>query len=132
MENYDHIVNFHHHGITPSGVRGSQVLMVYQSHSRVRRDQAGERASATVRWPDVWRRSPSLATPHRLCELTSSYWGSSWWSASLATPETVPVNSPAAAKKTGLFMASAKTGDTVSVNERTPDAFLKRPVPPVI
>jgi hypothetical protein len=60
------------------------------------------------------------------------YWLSSWRSASLVSPETVPVNSPVEAKKTGLFVASANTGTTVSVNERTPDAFLKRPVPPVI
>ena len=50
----------------------------------------------------------------------------------MATPETDPVNSPVAAKKTGLFEASAKTGSTVSVNVRVPDASLKRPVPPVI
>ena len=61
----------------------------------------------------------------------SSYCRSSWRSASRATPETVPVNSPVAAKKTGLFLASANTGTAVSVNVRVPDAFLKRPVPPV-
>ena len=53
-------------------------------------------------------------------------------SSSMATPETVPVNSPVAAKKTGLLEASANTGSTVSVNVRMPDASLKRPVPPVI
>ena len=62
----------------------------------------------------------------------SSYCRSSWRSSSLATPETVPVNSPVLAKKTGLFEASAKTGTFVSVNVRVPDASLKRPVPPVI
>jgi hypothetical protein len=36
---------------------------------------------------------------------------SSWRSASLATPETVPVNFPVLAKKTGLFEVSAKTGN---------------------
>ena len=50
----------------------------------------------------------------------------------IGTPETVPVNWPVTAKKTGLFKASAKTGTVVSVNVRVPDAFLKRPVPPVI
>src|SRR6516165_6088194 len=51
----------------------------------------------------------------------------------IGTPETVPVNSPVLAKKTGLFKASAKTGTFVSVNVRMPpDASLKRPVPPVI
>ena len=39
---------------------------------------------------------------------------------------------PVAAKKTGLFEASAATVSTVSVIVRTPDACLKRPVPPVI
>jgi hypothetical protein len=97
---------------------------------------------ATVHWPDVlWRRSPAWPPPHRACDSTqerndqenmSSYCRSSWRSASLATPETVPVNFPVAAKKTGLLRASANTGTTVSVNLRTPDASLKRPVPPVI
>ena len=45
-----------------------------------------------------------------------SYCRSSWRSSSAATPETVPVNSPVAAKKTGLLEASANTGFTVSVN----------------
>jgi hypothetical protein len=49
-----------------------------------------------------------------------------------ATPETVPVNSPVEAKKTGFPKASANTGTTISVKVRLPDAFLKRPVPPVI
>jgi hypothetical protein len=40
-----------------------------------------------------------------------------------ATPETVPVTSPVAAKKTGLLKASANTGTTVSVNVRRPVAF---------
>ena len=61
-----------------------------------------------------------------------SYRRPSWRSASAATPETIPVNSPVEAKKTGLLEASANTGSTVSVKVRTPDAFLKRPVPPVI
>jgi hypothetical protein len=65
-------------------------------------------------------------------ERISFYWLSSWVSASLVTPETVPVNSPVAAKKTGLCKASANTGTDVSVNVSVPDAFLKRPVPPVI
>ena len=50
----------------------------------------------------------------------------------MATPKTVPVNSPVDAKKTGLLEASANTGTTVSVNVTVPDAFWKRPVPPVI
>ena len=37
-------------------------------------------------------------------------------SSSAATPEIIPVNSPVAAKKTGLLEASANTGSTVSVN----------------
>ena len=60
------------------------------------------------------------------------YCRSSWRSASLATPETVPVNFPVLAKKTGLFEVSAKTGAFVSVNLRLPEASLKRPVPPAI
>jgi len=58
----------------------------------------------------------------------TSYCRSSWWSASLATPETVPVISPVVAKKTGLPKASDNTGTTVSVNVRRPVASLKRPV----
>ena len=50
----------------------------------------------------------------------------------LATPETVPLNSPVSVKKTGLLEASATTGTAVLVKVRTPDASLKRPVPPVI
>lgn len=46
--------------------------------------------------------------------------------------EIVPVNSPVAAKKTGLPRASDATVSTVSVIVRRPDACLKRPVPPVI
>jgi hypothetical protein len=85
--------------------------------------------------------SPAWPPPHRVggCtqkrydqENVSSYCCSSWRSASLDTPETVPVNSPVLAKKTGLFNASAKTGTFVSVKVRVPDASLKRPVPLVI
>ena len=62
----------------------------------------------------------------------SFYCQSSRRSASLPNPETFPVISPVAAKKTGLLRASANIGTTVSVNVRTPEASLKRPVPPVI
>ena len=48
------------------------------------------------------------------------YCHSSWWSASLPTPDTVPVNSPVVVKKTGLLRASATSGTTVSVNVRVP------------
>jgi hypothetical protein len=111
-------------------------------HSRVRRWPGSQSAfPATVPWPDVlWRLFPARPPPHRACDCTqerndqenmSSYCRSSWRSASLATPETVPVNFPVAEKKTGLLRASANTGTTVSVNVRTPDASLKRAVPPV-
>jgi hypothetical protein len=74
----------------------------------------------------------SERTTNSVYTYCSSPWPCSSLPCSLLTPETVPVNSPVAAKKTGLLEASANTGDTVSVKDRTPDAFLKRPVPPVI
>lgn len=49
----------------------------------------------------------------------------------LATPETVPVIVPVGAKKTGLPNLSNNTGTFNSVKVRKPDAFLKRPAPPV-
>src|SRR5215472_15242573 len=81
-----------------------------------------------------YRRTASVVVPRNRNdqENMSFYSRFSWRSSSLATPETVPVNSPVAAKKTGLLWASANTGCTVSANIRTPDASLKRPVPPMI
>lgn len=61
-----------------------------------------------------------------------TYCPSSRSSRTSLTPEIVPVNSPVAAKKTGLLRASVNALTTVSVIVRTPDASLKRPVPPVI
>ena len=84
-----------------------------------------------LREPSVFAMDARPERAQRSRNMTS-YCRSSWRSASLATPETVPVNSPVAANKTGLLRASANTGTTVSVNVRTPDASLKRPVPPVI
>jgi hypothetical protein len=43
-----------------------------------------------------------------------------------------PRNIAGSGKKDGLPEASAKTATTISVNVRSPDASLKRPVPPVI
>lgn len=60
------------------------------------------------------------------------YSSSRIWRLSLSTPEIVPLNTPVAAKKTGLPRASDATVSTVSVIVRAPDACLKRPVPPVI
>jgi hypothetical protein len=92
-----------------AGITGSTrrlILQLDSSHLRARR--AGARAYA---FP---------------------YCGSSSRSSSAATLETVPVICPVSAKKTGLLEASANTGFDISVNVRMPDAFLKRPVPPVI
>jgi hypothetical protein len=51
----------------------------------------------------------------------------------VAAPEIVPVDSPVTAKKMGLPEESDNTGTTVSVKLIVPaDAWLKRPVPPVI
>ena len=59
----------------------------------------------------------------------SSYRRSSWRSSSVATPEIVPVIAPVTVKKMNL---PGTTGATVMVNVTSlPDAFLKRPVPPV-
>jgi hypothetical protein len=72
------------------------------------------------------RRSPAFESE----EL--SYRRSSRPSSSSEIPDTVPVSCPVSVKKTGLLKALAKTGCAVSVNVRTPDAFRKRPVPPLI
>ena len=48
------------------------------------------------------------------------------------TLEAVPLTSPVTEKRTGLPVSSARTGTTAMVNVTEPDAFLKRPVPPVI
>jgi hypothetical protein len=50
-----------------------------------------------------------------------------------ATPYIDPVTAPVTAKKTGLLVASPRTGTTVIIKVMVPpDVLLKRPVPPVI
>ena len=67
---------------------------------------------ATVHWPDIlfWRSphghrrtaSVNVTQERNDQENMSSYCCTSWLAITLATPETVPVNSPAAAKNTGV------------------------------
>jgi hypothetical protein len=66
------------------------------------------------------------------CTIRVFYCRSLCWSSSVSAPETIPVKFPVEVKKTGVPEASANTGITVSEKVSVPDAFLKRPVPPVI
>ena len=61
-----------------------------------------------------------------------SYCRSSCPYSPLATPKTVPSNSPVFVRSSGALEALNNTGVNVAVNVRVPDAPLKRPVPPVI
>jgi hypothetical protein len=129
-----------HERVRRPAVRHASIQSIRERGGGQARDRPFPRQS-TGPMSSGFARQPIANAALRLCDCTherndhenvTSYCRSSWRSASLATPETVPVNSPVAAKKTGLPRASANTGTTVSVNLSSPDASLKRPVPPVI
>jgi len=61
-----------------------------------------------------------------------SYRHSSLRSSSMATPKIDPSNVPVFVKSLALLSAASTTGVNVEFKVRAPDAFLKRPVPPVI